>query len=92
MQHRYHTEALDRSLRDITNQNEPFRGKILILSGDLRQCLPVIPGARRGTLVDAALNRSPIWSKFMVKRLTKNMRILTSGEPSLIASWKVMLD
>ena len=84
MQHRYHTEALDRTLRDITCQDEPFGGKILILSGDFRQCLPVIPGASRGIIVDAALNRSPLWAKFIVKRLTKNMRILSSGEPSLI--------
>ena len=86
MQHRYHTEALDRTLRDITNKDEAlFGGKIVILSGDFRQCLPVIPGAGRAVVVDAALNRSHLWSNFMVKRLTKNMRILANGNPSLVA-------
>ena len=56
----------------------------VILSGDFRQCLPVIPGAGRGTVVDAALNRSSLWSKFVVRRFTKNMRVLASGNPSLI--------
>ena len=43
---RFHLEALDRSLRDLMgNANEPFGGKILILAGDFRQCLPVIKGA-----------------------------------------------
>ena len=84
MQHRYHTEALDRTLRDITSRDQPFGGKIVIFSGDFRQCLPVIPGAGRGTVVDAALNRSPLWSKFVVKGLTKNMRVLATGNPSLI--------
>ena len=85
MQHRYHTEALDRTLRDIASINEPFGGKVVLLSGDFRQCLPVIPGASRGTIVDAALNRSHLWSSFVIKRLTKNMRILSSGNPHLIA-------
>ena len=85
MQHRYHTEALDRTLRDIASINEPFGGKVVLLSGDFRQCLPVIPGASRGAIVDAALNRSHLWSSFVIKRLTKNMRILSSGKPHLIA-------
>ena len=86
MQHRYHTEALDRTLRDITNKDDAlFGGKIIILSGDFRQCLPVIPGAGRAVVVDAALNRSHLWSSFVVKRLTQNMRILANGNPSLVA-------
>ena len=36
----YMLKALDRSLKDIMDeQNIPFGGKILILSGDFRQCL-----------------------------------------------------
>ena len=41
-------EALDRSLRDLmNNQNMPFGGKTLLLAGDFRQCLPVVKGANR---------------------------------------------
>ena len=85
MLHRYHVEALDRTLQDISGKAEKFGGKILILSGDFRQCLPVIPHAGRGSVVDAALNRSFLWKHFTVKCLTKNMRILASGNTSLIA-------
>ena len=42
MAHRYHLEALDRTLRDLTDVAEPFGGKILVLGGDFRQILPVI--------------------------------------------------
>ena len=49
---RFQLEALDRTLRDITNNENPFGGKILILSGDFRQTLPIIPYASRGTIVD----------------------------------------
>ena len=84
MQHRYHMEALDRTLRDITSQNDPFGGKIIILSGDFRQCLPIIPGAQQAAIVGSAINRSPLWTKFVVKRLTQNMRLLSSGDPKII--------
>ena len=53
-------EALDRTLKDITSQNDPFGGKIVILSGDFRQCLPIIPGAEQAAIVDSAINRSPL--------------------------------
>ena len=43
---KYMLEALDRSLRDLMgNDDTAFGGKIIILAGDFRQCLPVVPGA-----------------------------------------------
>ena len=37
-------ETIDRSLRKIRNEpNKPFGGITLVLSGDWRQCLPVVP-------------------------------------------------
>ena len=85
MLHRYQLEALDRSLQDLTQKNIPFGGKTLILSGDFRQCLPVIPGAGSATVIDAALNRSCLWKLFKVMSLTENMRIRSSGDPVLEA-------
>jgi hypothetical protein len=35
---------LDRLLRDLTESTDLFAGKIIILSGDMRQTLPVMPG------------------------------------------------
>ena len=81
MSERYQMEALDRSLRDITDKDIPFGGKIMVLSGDFRQCLPVIPGASRAEIVKAALNRSPLWSSFQIMQLAENMRVILSKNP-----------
>ena len=79
MSDRYQMEALDRTLRDITNLDVPFGGKIMVLSGDFRQCLPVIPGAGRAEIVNAALNRSPLWPFFKIMQLSENMRVRLSN-------------
>ena len=53
---RYQLESLDRTLRDLMGQPKlPFGGKVLVLSGDFRQCLPVIPGATRAETVSHCL-------------------------------------
>ena len=83
MLHRYQIEALDRTLQDLQNSSLPFGGKVLICSGDFRQCLPVIPGAGSATVIDAALNRSHLWKHFKVMQLKENMRIMSSGDVSL---------
>ena len=72
---------MDRTLRDITDMDRPFGGKILVLSGDFRQCLPVIPNATTAEVVKAALNRSPLWSVFQVMQLHENMRVQMSNDP-----------
>ncbi len=48
-------EAMDRTLRDLTDRNEPFGGIVFVMSGDFRQVLPVIPGDPMQTL---SLHRS----------------------------------
>ena len=80
MSHKYQMEALDRSLRDITGSDLPFGGKVTVLSGDFRQCLAVIQHANRAEVVNAALNRSHLWSSFVVLPLKENMRVLLSKD------------
>lgn len=38
---RYALEMVDQTLQDITNNNLPFGGKIIVLDGDFRQLLPI---------------------------------------------------
>ena len=77
-------EALDRSLRDLmNNQNKPFGGKTLLLAGDFRQCLPVVKGANRAQTTSHCINKSYLWQHFEVLRLTENMRVRASGNPKL---------
>ena len=84
MLHSFQLEALDRTLRDLMNvQNVAFGGKIIILSGDFRQCLPVIPRANRAKIVNSCINKSYLWKHFQVYSLTENMRVRASGNPVL---------
>ncbi|XP_061364791.1 uncharacterized protein LOC133308202 [Gastrolobium bilobum] len=56
----------------------PFGGKVVVLGGDFRQILPVIPHGSRQDIVHATINSSHLWSHCHLLTLTKNMR-LNSG-------------
>ncbi|CAI0430086.1 unnamed protein product [Linum tenue] len=56
-----------------------FGGKTVLLGGDFRQTLPVIPESGREQTVDGSLTRSDIWSSFTLLRLSRNMRIDNSA-------------
>ena len=59
---RFQLEALDRTLRDLMQKpDKPFGDKIIILAGDFRQCLPVVPGATRAGTVEHCINHSHLW-------------------------------
>ena len=84
MHDHFQLEALDRSLRDLMGQpDHSFGGKIILLDGDFRQCLPVVPGANRAGTVDHCINQSYLWPHFQIMRLTVNMRVRASGDPVL---------
>ena len=83
---RFQLESLDRTLRDLMGKpSQAFGGKVLILAGDFRQCLPVVPGANRAEIVNHCINQSHLWKYFEVLRLTENMRVRASGDPVLEA-------
>jgi ATP-dependent DNA helicase PIF1 len=80
MMHRHCFEAVDRTIKDIMQENRyPFGGKVVVLGGDFRQILPVIPKGSRHDIVHAAINSSPLWRFCEVLTLTVNMRLLSSG-------------
>jgi len=81
--------AIDRCLRDITQNTRPFGGKTLLLGGDFRQVLPVVPQVPPTVIIDSCLKRSPLWPMFQQHRLTRNMRTIP-GEGEF-ASWLVQL-
>ncbi|XP_061365624.1 uncharacterized protein LOC133308880 [Gastrolobium bilobum] len=84
MVHRFCFEALDRTLRDVLRFSNPsfcdnpFGGKVVVLGGDFRQILPVIPHGSRHDIVHATINSSHLWPHCNLLTLTKNM-LLTSG-------------
>ncbi|XP_033142724.1 uncharacterized protein LOC103861187 [Brassica rapa] len=91
MAHRHAFEAVDRTLRDIISVSDkaaamkPFGGKTVLLGGDFRQILPVIPQGTRQETVNAALNRSHLWNHCNIFLLTQNMRV--EPEEKEFADW-----
>lgn len=80
MYHRHCYEAVNRTLRDMLECDEPFGGKVVVFLGDFRQVLPVVKKGSRFQIVDATLKRSPLWQHVRVRNLTTNMRVELSGE------------
>ncbi|GJR09502.1 ATP-dependent DNA helicase PIF1 [Tanacetum coccineum] len=81
MTQKYAFEALDKTLRDIlgyptpSNRNKIFGGLTMLLGGDFRQILPVIPKGKRSDIVQACINRSELWKHCKVFTLTRSMRV-----------------
>jgi ATP-dependent DNA helicase PIF1 len=78
MMHRHCFEAVDRTLKDIMKEKRyPFGGKVVVLGGDFRQILPVIPKGTRYEIVQSTINSSHLWQHCEVLTLTTNMRLLS---------------
>ncbi|KAG3197353.1 hypothetical protein PC128_g6899 [Phytophthora cactorum] len=83
MTHRHAFEAVDRSLRDLMdNDEEPFGGKVFVLSGDCRQILPVVVRGTPAQTIDACLKSSMMWPKFQQLHLRENMRVMSAQNKS----------
>ncbi|UYV70161.1 hypothetical protein LAZ67_7002036 [Cordylochernes scorpioides] len=92
MAHKHALEAVDITLKDCRQDQRPMGGVVLLLAGDFRQILPIIP---RGTIADelhACLKTSPLWS--FVERLTlsTNMRAVNSGDPNSLLFSQFLLQ
>nr|GEZ30734.1 hypothetical protein [Tanacetum cinerariifolium] len=61
--------------KDSEKRRQIFRGMTVLLRGDFRQLLPVIPKAKRPELVQACINRSELWRYCKVFTLTYSMRV-----------------
>jgi ATP-dependent DNA helicase PIF1 len=93
MMHKHLFEALDRTLKDIMQPGVhpdspealPFGGKVVVMGGDFRQVLPVVPRASNQQVVAACLNKSDkLWPHVQVFRLHENMRVaMLSRDPSM---------
>ena len=75
-------EALDCTLRDLIGNSQPMEGISMLLCGDFRQILPVIPCGTRGNIVDVCLKMSHLWDSVVVKHLHTNMRVYLCGDQS----------
>ena len=78
MMHKHGFEALDRTLRDLMGNDLLFGGKVVVISGDFRQILPVVLRGSNSDIINACVKKSPLWRSFVILRLTTNMRVLQS--------------
>ena len=95
MNHKHVFGAVDWSIRDLmrhkdeNNLNKPFGGKTILLGGDFRQVLPVLPRKGREDIVMASINKSYLWGYCKVFKLDKNMRIETNVPPFTISGQQI---
>jgi hypothetical protein len=67
IKHRRAFEAIDRTLRDLMQLDDThatgkiFGGKTVVLGGDFRQTLPVVPKAGQEDIVSASLPQLHLW-------------------------------
>ncbi len=85
MMHHRAFEAVDRTLRDLMQLDDAqatekiFSGKTMVLGGDFRQILPVVPKGGREDIVSASLPRSHLWQHVTILHLHINMRVMASN-------------
>lgn len=86
MIHKNALNAIHTMLRDIRKSDKLFGGLTVVLAGDFRQTLPIIPKGSAVDEVAACVNRSHLWRFVTRFKLTVNMRAKTSSDPQL-ADW-----
>ena len=74
--------VIDRMLRDITGNDVPFGGKIMVFGGDFRQTLPIIPRASDTMILETliSLRHSGLYSNVSnsLKILERHQTMMTS--------------
>ncbi|XP_037931188.1 ATP-dependent DNA helicase PIF1-like [Teleopsis dalmanni] len=82
MAHKRALEALDRILKDLRNDSRCFGGAMILLSGDFRQILPVIPKSTAADEINACLKSSNLWRYVKKLQLVTNMRVALVNDTS----------
>ncbi|XP_037959314.1 uncharacterized protein LOC119688719 [Teleopsis dalmanni] len=82
MAHKRALEALDRTLKDLRNDSRCFGDAMILLSGDFRQTLPVIPKSTVADEINACLKSSNLWRYVKKLQLVTNMRVALVNDTS----------
>lgn len=81
-----------RTLRDLRRSDRPFGGALILLSGDFRQTLPVIPRSTPADELNACLKSSRLWVHVQKLTLTTNMRVQLQNDASAARFAQQLLD
>lgn len=92
MAHKKSLEALNRTLKDLRGNQELFGGVTILLSGDFRQTLPVIPRSTAADELNACLKASYLWRNITKLTLSTNMRVRLQNDASAEEFAKQLLD
>ncbi|UYV65078.1 hypothetical protein LAZ67_3003053 [Cordylochernes scorpioides] len=82
MAHKCALEALDRTLKVLCNDSRCFGGVMILLSGNFRQTLPVIPRSMTADEINACLKSLNLWCYVKKLQLTTNMRVALLDDAS----------
>ncbi|XP_037959331.1 ATP-dependent DNA helicase PIF1-like [Teleopsis dalmanni] len=75
MTHKYSLKALNRILKDLNANDRLFGGALILLAGDFRQRLPVIPRSTYADEINTCLKSSILWRSVHILRITENMPV-----------------
>lgn len=92
MAHKHSLEALDRMMKDLNNNTRLFGGALLLLSGDFRQTLPVIPRATYADEINACIKQSYLWRNVSTLRLNTNIRVQLQNDPLALSFSEQLLN
>jgi len=80
-------ECVNRLFQEVMRTETTFGGTTVLLGGDFRQTLPILPGADSAATVQGSLKHSKLWHEFQQLKLTTNVRSL---DPEY-SEWLMML-
>ncbi|GFV16612.1 ATP-dependent DNA helicase [Trichonephila clavipes] len=92
MSHKKALEALDRTLRDFRGNRRIFGGALILLFGDFRQTLPIIPRSTPADELHACLKSSVLWRHLQKLTLKTNMRVQLQRDASVGNFAKQLMD
>ena len=62
MANKHHLDCVDCTLRDLTGNEQPFGGNVVLFCGDFRQVLPLMRHAERAKVVSITIKRWNQWN------------------------------
>ncbi|XP_073820577.1 uncharacterized protein [Musca autumnalis] len=92
MAHKRALEAVDRTMKDLRGDLRRFGGALILLSGDFRQKLPVIPKSSAADELNACLKSSFLWRHVQKLQLTTNMRVALQNDLSAAEFSRQLLE
>jgi hypothetical protein len=75
MAHKKFLEILDHTLQDLQKNQNRFSGAMILLAGDFRQTLLVIPRPTPADELNACLKSCILWKDVKTLKLNMNMRV-----------------